>query len=98
MTLAEYDQKIEELEAVQSKSSGLKKAEITNVLDNLRTARVESLAGKLSNADFGFSSEDVQELEAIASSFQGATDEIDNANELIDNAIRLGKKLLALVM
>jgi hypothetical protein len=97
MTLAEYDQKIIDLKKVQAKASGLKLAEITAVIDDLETARLESITSIISSANFGFSDEDISELRNIAQAFESASNEIDEANELIDNAISLGKKLLALL-
>lgn len=97
MTLAEYDQKIAELKQVQAKANGLKLAEITAVIDDLETSRLESITSIITSADFGFSAADIAELSNIAQTFESASNEINDANELIDNAISLGKKLLTLL-
>lgn len=97
MTLSEYDEKIENLKTVRSKANGLKKAQLTSVIDNLRTARVEELTSVLNAGGFGFSAENIAELKSIANTFQQGSNDIQDANELIDNAISLGKKLLTLV-
>ncbi|HEY9083491.1 MAG TPA: hypothetical protein VIN73_09155 [Vicingaceae bacterium] len=97
MTLADFDEKIDELKLVRSKANGLKKAELTNLIDNLETKRVSILVAPINNADFGFTQDDIDELKVIAQQFQVATDEIEEANELIDNAISLGTKLFDLL-
>jgi len=97
MTLADFDKKIDELKLVRTKAHGLRKAELTNIIDNLETKRVNILVAPINNADFGFTQDDIDELKVIAQQFQVATDEIEEANELIDNAISLGTKLFNLL-
>ena len=72
MTLAEYDDKISDLQEVQANATGLKKAKLTSVIDDLRTARVETLTDKLNAGDFGFSSDDIAALKEISNTFESA--------------------------
>mgnify|MGYP003635999222 CR=1 FL=1 len=97
MTLADYDKKIEELKVVRAKAKGLQKAELTVLIDDLETKRVSFLTQPINEADFGFSQGNIAELKEIAQKFETATEEIEEANELIDRAINLGKKLVLLL-
>lgn len=97
MTLAEFDEKIAELELVLNKANGLKKAELRDIIEDLETKRVSFLTKSINDTDFGFTQADIKELQVIAQKFQDGTEGIEESNELIDNAIRLGKKLLSLI-
>lgn len=94
MTLEEFDTKIDSLKIVRSKATGLKRAELTEIIDGLETARVEDITEILRNIEIP--EDNIQQLNEIATTFDQATEEINNASDLIDNAIGFGRTLVGL--
>lgn len=97
MTLQEYDKKIRELKVVRDHATGMRKSDLAEIIDDLETARVQLIAEGFSALD-GFPNSDSKELEEIAKVFDAATEDIENANTLIDKVISIGGSIVSLVL
>ncbi|AFU70371.1 hypothetical protein P700755_003794 [Psychroflexus torquis ATCC 700755] len=97
MTLQYYDKKISELKIVKTKATAMRRSDCAQLIDDLETKRVLFIANMVGDIGHGLSQNDLDELTQIAEAFSNASGELQNQNSLIDNAIRIGSKLLALI-
>jgi hypothetical protein len=94
MTIQDYDNKITELKVVKTKARAMRRSDCAELIDNLETKRAIFIANIAGTIDSGLSQNDLDELTQIAEVFKNAEGELQDQNNLIDNAIRIGSKLL----
>lgn len=95
MTIDQFNAKIDQLNIVVVKATGLRLIKLSAIISDLETARVELITEELVNLDM--SNDDVEKLEAVADAFNSSAADIDDANNLIDTAISIGSRLVSLV-
>tara|TARA_R110001606_G_scaffold397481_1_gene574009 strand:+ start:1072 stop:1359 length:288 start_codon:yes stop_codon:yes gene_type:complete len=94
MTLAEFDEKIAQLEIIQASAVAMQLSDITELIDDLSLKRVELITSPLINMEQQLTSDDIEDFNSIAEAFDNGTAEIEEVNNLIDKAITIGRKLL----
>ena len=94
MTLAEFDEKIAQLEIIQASTVAMQLSDITELIDDLSLKRVELITSPLINMEQQLTSDDIEDFNSIAEAFDNGTAEIEEVNNLIDKAITIGRKLL----
>lgn len=97
MTLDEFNEKITQLELVKNKATGLRAMELMDIISDLTVKVAEYETSFLIILEEGLSAQDLEELENIANTFNTETETLANRNELIDNTISIGKKIIALL-
>tara|TARA_B100000809_G_C15069806_1_gene505560 strand:+ start:677 stop:970 length:294 start_codon:yes stop_codon:yes gene_type:complete len=97
MTLYEFDKKIDELKIVRSKAEGIRRSRVNSVIEKLEMKRLENITESLRNMETTITAEDLTDLTNIADTFENSAQEIQNVNNLIDNSIGIGKRILALL-
>jgi hypothetical protein len=97
MTLDEFKEKIAQLEFVKNKATGLKAMELMDVISDLTVKVAEHETSFLTALEEGVSAQYFEELESITNTFKTETEALANRNELIDNTILIGKKIIALL-
>ena len=95
MTLEDYNKKIRELKIVKTKATAMRRSDCAQLIDDLETKRVSFIANMVDGISHKLSQDDLDELTEIAEAFNNAKGELQNQNNLIDNAIRIGSKLIA---
>jgi hypothetical protein len=73
----------------------MRRSDCTQLIDDLETKRVSFIANMVDGISHTLSQNDLDELTQIAEAFNNAKGELQNQNNLIDNAVRIGSKLLA---
>ena len=73
----------------------MRRSDCTQLIDDLETKRVSFIANMVDGISHTLSQNDLDELTQIAEAFNNTKGELQNQNNLIDNAVRIGSKLLA---
>jgi len=97
MTIQEFDKQIAHLKKVNEKARGMQSSDLTEIIDDLETKRVELLTAGLINLQINLSANDVAELNDIAATFDQERENITNVTGLIDKAIGIGKQLVSFI-
>jgi len=97
MTIQDYDEKIAELKVVLTKATAMRRSDCAALIDDLETKRTLFIANIVGSIDGGVSQNDLDELTQIAEAFKNAEGELQDQNNLIDNALRIGAKVIALL-
>ncbi|PHS52365.1 MAG: hypothetical protein COB01_07545 [Lutibacter sp.] len=95
MNLSEFDKKIAQLKTVQIAAEGMQFIELTMLLENLETKRIEFLNTPLLNIESTLTVGEIAVFDYVAVTLKNSTVKIDQSNILINNVIVLGNKLLS---